>query len=371
MVDRGKISAMQLAFLMYPVIIATGDLTAPVLTVKFAGRDLWISPFIASFLGFIIVFIVNQLHKWYPGKTMIQYMEDILGTVFGKLLGALLVMYCLYSGTTVLRQYFELIAGGFLPETPVIVISASMVLVCSFAVRGGGEVLARLSQVIVPVIFLSWIIIFVLLLPDMKLIRMLPVMEKGIQPALMGAVPLLTWFDHFWLLSFFLPMLNERQKGLKWSLIAVVVVTLVLTAINLMVLLIFGSLTSSLTYPAFAAVRYISIASFLTRLESVVMALWVAGAFLKLSIFYYGLTMGAAQWLKLRDHHSLIFPMGILLALYSIWISPSLQEFAHFMSTSNIFFNYSIEMAIPMFVFAAAVIRRIAARDGQAALRRT
>ncbi|AFC32875.1 spore germination protein [Paenibacillus mucilaginosus 3016] len=358
MLEKGRISSIQLAFLIYPVIIATGDLTAPALTAKHAGRDLWISPFIASLVGVVMVLIVNRLSQWYPGKTIVEYSEDILGKAAGKLLSALLLLFYLYICANILRQYSELIVGNYFSLTPVVVISTSMLLVCSFAVRGGGEVLARASQIMVPVIFLSWVIIIALLLPDMKPERMLPIMEKGIQPAFMGAVPLFTWFHHFGILAFFFPILSDRHKGLKWSLIAILVVTLVLTAINTTVLMIFGNITTSLTYPTISAARYISIAEFLTRLESIVMALWVAGAFLKLSVFYYALALGSAQCLGLNDYRFLLFPFGILITVYSFWLSPSLQEFSDYMGTSNVFFNYSMELGIPLLLFLVALLRR-------------
>ncbi|TVY11394.1 GerAB/ArcD/ProY family transporter [Paenibacillus cremeus] len=99
--------------------------------------------------------------------------------------------------------------------------------------------------------------------------------------------------------------------------------------------LLFGNITSSLTYPAIGAASYISIGNFLTRLESVVMALWVAGAFLKLSVYYYALALGSAQWSRLNDYPLLLFP-------------------------SNVFFNYTIEFVLPLLLVITALIRKLA-----------
>ena len=45
--------------------------------------------------------------------------------------------------------------------------------------------------------------------------------------------------------------------------------------------------------------EYINIADFFEHVESVVMAIWVVGAFIKISAFYYAAALGTAQWLNL------------------------------------------------------------------------
>jgi spore germination protein KB len=84
MIEKGKISAFQLGILMYPVVVATGDLWAPATSAKYAGRDLWIVPLLSSLAGVLVIFIAYQLHKLYPNKSLIQYSEQILGKFMGK-----------------------------------------------------------------------------------------------------------------------------------------------------------------------------------------------------------------------------------------------------------------------------------------------
>ena len=70
--EKGKISSLQMAVMMYPTIVATAILTVPSITAKYAKNDLWLSPIWASFIGYITVYIVCQLHKLYPNQTIIQ-----------------------------------------------------------------------------------------------------------------------------------------------------------------------------------------------------------------------------------------------------------------------------------------------------------
>ncbi|MFC4769275.1 GerAB/ArcD/ProY family transporter [Effusibacillus consociatus] len=102
----------------------------------------------------------------------------------------------------------------------------------------------------------------------------------------------------------------------------------------------------------------ISIADFLEHLESIVMAVWVAGAFVKISVFYYLLSLGTAQWLGLSNYRPLVLPLGIYIIVYSILVAPNLQELSSFLRTTNIPFNITITFAIPLLLLIVALIRK-------------
>ncbi|MEW9673362.1 endospore germination permease [Ammoniphilus sp. 3BR4] len=358
MIEKGKISALQMAILMHPTIIATAILLLPAITTRHAERDMWISPIWASLTGFLTVFLAYQLNQFYPKETIIQYSRHIVGVIPGKIYGLVLLFFYLHINGIVIREYGEFIVGAFLLQTPINLVMGSMVLACAFAVRGGIEVLGRLGQMFVPIVVLLIFLIFFLLFPDMEPENMFPIMEKGIIPSMVGAMAPQSWFSEFLLISFLLPHLTDREKGLRWAMISVFLVLVVMLVTNLATLFIMGGITATLAYPVMSIVRYISIADFLEHLESLVMAMWVAGAFIKISVFYYALVLGTAQWLNLSDYRPLIFPLGLLLTLFAIWSAPNLAELAHFLGTASVFYLTSVQTAIPLLLWMIAQLRR-------------
>lgn len=357
MLEKGKISALQMGIIMYPVVVATADLLVPAITTKYAKQDMWISPILASVTGFLVVYTVYQLNKAYPKETIIQYSGRILGQIPGKVLGFLFLLFLLLTNGLIIRQYGEFIVGSFLTKTPLTLIMGSMVLTCALVVRGGLESLSRVAQMIVPVVVLLWALIFTLLIPDMEVKNMLPIMGKGMMPSLLGAITPMAWFTHFVLLSFFLPFLTDREKGMKLGMISVICVMMTLFIINIGTLFLFGGLTSMLAYPVMSAVRYVSIADFLEHLESLVMAIWVASAFLKISAYYYALVLGTSQWLDISDYRVIVFPLGLLLLVFSLWSLPNLQE-VNYLLTYVVFNNLAYEMIIPLLLLLIHTIRK-------------
>jgi spore germination protein KB len=358
MIEKGKISAIQMGIMMYPTIVATAILLVPAITTRHAKQDMWLSPLWASFIGFLTVYIAVQLHHLYPQKTLIEYSEEILGKFLGKAVGFIFLFFYLHVTGIIIREYGEFVVGNFLTYTPLAFVMGSMILVCSFAVRSGVEVIARLAEMIMPVVIILILTNIVLLIPDMEVENMFPIMEKGIMPSLKGAVIPQGWFSEFILIAFLLPYIADRNKGKKCGMISVTAVMLTLSFINIAVLFVLGGITSRFLYPAISAVRYISIADFLEHIEAVVMSLWVAAVFLKIAVFYYALVLGTAQWLNLSDYRPVVFPMGFLLLLFAVWSAPNLIELTHFLGTSSPFYRISIQTGIPLLLLFIAKWRK-------------
>ena len=87
MIEKGRISPLQLAIFMHPTVLATASLSVPAITMKTAGHDMWAAPIVSSLIGFLVVFVMFKLHERYPNETFIQYSESILGKYLGRVSG--------------------------------------------------------------------------------------------------------------------------------------------------------------------------------------------------------------------------------------------------------------------------------------------
>ncbi|OLO42916.1 spore gernimation protein [Alkalihalophilus pseudofirmus] len=356
--EKGKISSAQMAIMMHPTIVATGLLLVPSITALKAGRDMWISPIWGSLIGFLVVFIAYQLHKHFPKETIIEYSEHIVGRIPGKVIGFLYLFFYLHVNGIILREYAEFIMGIFLLKTPPLVIMGSMTIVCAFAVRGGLEVVARTAQLFLPVVILLWLLIIIFLTPDLDPTKMLPIFEKGIIPSILGAAAPTAWFSEYLLIAFMLPYVTDKEKGLLWGNLSVLSVVFILVLTNLSALFLFGEITSDLLYPVMNAGKYIKVAEFFTHLESIIMSIWILGTFIKISVFYYALALGTAQWLKLSEYKFVVLPLGFLLVTVAIWSAPNLIDLKSFLGTSSVFYLLSIQVVLPFFLLLTVFLRK-------------
>lgn len=360
MIEKGKISPVQLAILMHPTIVATGILFVPALVGKHAERDMWFAPFLAVPIGIYVLWVVYQIYKLYPTQTVIKYSESILGRWLGKAIGFLFIFYYAYETSTILREYGDFIIGGFFPSTPMAVIIGTMVLVSAFAVRGGLEVFVRVAQFLIPPISILIFVMFFLLLRELDPQNMFPIFENGLGPSFKGSVVLMGWFSQFFLCAFLFPFLNQKHQaqGVKWGLLSLLTVLMALTFTNLVTLFLFGDTTSKMQYPVFTASKYISVANFVEHLEALAATIWVSGVFIKVTVFYYVTVLGTAQWLNLQDYRPLVLPYGFLFTIVSLWVAPNVVELAQFLETVLPFHSLVVQLGIPTLLWGIALVRR-------------
>ena len=187
----------------------------------------------------------------------------------------------------IVREYGEFVVGALFSNTPLIVVSGSMVLVYAIAVRGGVEIVGRFADLFLPAFFILFLLIIVPIIPDLRVAHMLPVMGEGIMPSIAGSLVLQIWFSELLTASFLLPFVSDQKKAAKSISYTLLAVILTLVVSNLATLLLLGDLTGSYTYPFLILARYINLAEFFTHLEALFMAIWVLGAFVKICVFYY------------------------------------------------------------------------------------
>ncbi|WP_167577617.1 endospore germination permease [Ammoniphilus sp. YIM 78166] len=362
--EKGRITPIQMALLLYTNSIATAILSAPGIMYKFAERDLWLSVIWGSLAGFLTIYLAWKLHLIHPNKTLTQYMNLIVGKTLGKILGFVYSSYYLIITGIALRQYSEMVVGAFLNRTPIYILMGSIMLACSLAVRGGLEVIARLSDMLVPILILMWVIVVVLLIPEMNIQNILPVMENGIMPSLKGALIAQQFFALFFFLPFILPFLSDQKRSLQWGFYSVLAVMVTLTVTSLATLFLFGNITGSFLYPVMSAVRYIQYADFFENLESVVMAIWIGGSFIKLGLMLYVVAMSTAQWLDFPDYKTLSLPMAFLITMMAIWVFPNVSEMSQFL-TRTFFMMITFFILIPATLLLIAQLRQLVWDQGK------
>ncbi|CAH1209028.1 Spore germination protein YndE [Paenibacillus plantiphilus] len=358
MIEKGKVGAVQLCMIMYPTIIATAILSLPAMAAEKAGRDMWLTPVWAMLAGAAGLLIAIQLNKMYPKETIIEYCDRILGRVFGKLVGFLYLFFYIHISSIILKEYGNFIIGNFYFKTPMLVIVSSFALLCIFTARGGVEVVARTASLVTPIAFIVLVAVLVLIIPDLQPTNMLPIFEHGILPSMKGSFTVQAWYSEFFILSFLLPYMHKREEGMKAGAFTLVAVMLTLVFVNLVSLMLMGVDTKYYNYPLIGVARTISVAGFFQHLESLIMVLWVAGTFVKLSMFLYACTIGTSQWIGLSQYRIMALPVGFLVVLLSVWGQPRLQELDHLFETVIPYYLLMMQIAVPLLLLLIGLMRR-------------
>jgi spore germination protein KB len=357
MLEKGKISAFQMGLMMYPAVLASGFLVLPTITAQFAQNDLWLTGILAALTGWVTVYTVTRLHELYPGQTVVQYSEQILGKIPGKVIGLAYITLNLHATGGITRQYAEFVTGNFLFKTPLLIIMGSLLLLSAIAVRGGVETLGRSTVIFLPA-FIFPVFFLLLLLPDLDAKAIFPVLNHGVTPIIKGSFSMMGWMNELFLMTFLLPSVTDPEKGRKWGYISMISIVLFLTYSSLITLFLLGPNLGSRVYPILIAFRYVSVGSFLENLDSLLLAMWVVGNFLQGGIFLYASTLSFAQCFQLADYRPIVFPLALLSLIIGIWDLPNFPVFGFLVRSAIPFHILSTNLLIPLLLLAVASLRK-------------
>ncbi len=365
MLEGGRISYNQLVLLLILMVAATAVLFVPTITAREAGSDGWISLMIpATLFGVLVVLVVTALGGCFPRQTVFEYLPHLLGPA-GKVVGMAYVFFFLHITSIMVREFADFLVAAFLPETPIIVFSGALVLVCAYGVRLGLEVLGRSAEW-VGVLFLGSIgLILLLLLPEFRSKNLLPVMGEGVKPVLRGALAPSAWRGEVVVLLILMPYLNFPGEARKAGLVAVGALGMLLTLVTVMGVGVLGGMTAVESFPFFAMARYISVGQFLDRVEAMILVIWVAGGVVKVTAFYYLAVLGAAQTLNLNDYRPLVLPAGALMLAWSIGIHNSSPEMVEWLAKTWPPYAYTFELGIPALLLVLAAARGAGRKGGK------
>ncbi|MCL6610801.1 MAG: spore germination protein [Peptococcaceae bacterium] len=369
MLERGKISCAQTVYLLVVLVTATAVIFLPGVTAQAAGRDAWLAPLLATLPGIYLALVIAALGKRFPGQTLIQYLQAVLGTWPGRIAGFLYFFFFVHTNSVIVREFGELLVSVVMPRTPLVVVHLVMILICAWAVRGGLEVLARTMEITFPVIIFLFLAAVILTARDMQFENLLPVLENGLKPVIKASFPPIGWRGEIILLAMFLPYLAKPEAGGRCAVLAVVFIGLLLAADAAANTAVFGPAVARMTFPTFSLVRQVSIANFLERIDAVLVAIWVMGMFGKIALFYYGAVLGAAQLANLRDHRPLVLPAGVILAALSIQAGESSLEIVEYIVKGWPPFSFTMEYFFPTLLLVVAAVRGKGGkgRDGKSA----
>lgn len=360
MLDKGRISSVQLLFLLLIADLATSFLYVPAITTKGAGPDAWISLLVpATLYALMVALVCVLLARRFPNEVFTQYLPKIVGKIPGKILGFLYIGVFIHITSVMVIEGAQFINTNFLIQTPVLVLQLVLAGVAVYGVYLGIEVIARHNEIVFPIFVFSLAILIILVVKDINPSNFLPILENGWMPVLKGSMTPAAWRGEVFIVLMLFPYLNQKNEGVKAAVGMVLIAGVIATAVVATTIGVFGDLfTSRLTYSGNTLARYISVAGILERMELVIVIIWVAGVTVKLAIFYHVSSIAAATTLGIKEYKWAAIPVaGATILAGNIFYGTYIQV-VEFLSKVWPYYGYTVELIIPALVLLIAILRK-------------
>lgn len=356
MSSKTLISNWQAIVLILLTNIPNSVFFIPGTALSIVNQDAWIAVALAAFIaGLFLFYPLADMGMRYPGKTIIQYSENILGKFLSKIF-ALLFIYYLFQGHCWNLRIFSEVAIVFLPETPLIVFMIMISFLTVYAVNYGLEVIGRCAVLFFPIGIFSMIFIVLLNIGNMEFSNILPVMESGILPILRASLFPLDFMAMGFVFGVITSFVNNPTDLKKIGLTIIGIGGILLTIFSLVNIMAIGVPNLKATaFPLLTLARYATPPVF-ERIEILIIALWMTWIFVRAAIYSFAIVLSISQLLNLTDYRFLILTETVLAIAYSIYQYDSFNEMSNLFNI-GILFYHSFTIGLPFTLWIVSLVR--------------
>ncbi|MGO1370009.1 GerAB/ArcD/ProY family transporter [Senegalia sp. (in: firmicutes)] len=354
-----KITKGQSATLIIGSILGVGILTLPSELAKESGNSGMIMIIIGTILSIFIISIFTKLMLKFESKTVVEIMDELLPRPIAIIFESIFVLFYISSAAAVVRIFADIVKMFLLKETPLEVIIISMLLASVYIVRKGIEGIARLVQVILPIVIIPFALLLISLIPELDFQSVNNIMRFNTSDILKGLNVSLFSFIGMDIVLISMAYVEKPKKILKYNISVISFLGLIYLIIFIVVTCQFGiEQTRDLLWPTLFLMKTINIpGSFLENVEGVVIGLWTFIVIQSLCVILMQTNIILSKSFKLKEIDFLavaIIPILYLLAL----VPQNINEVYYYIGLFSNYLGTSVTIIIPFILFGLAIFKK-------------
>lgn len=303
--------------LCYGALLSPMIRLLPHTAIMLAGRAAWLAPAAAAIGGGVWLMFVKAFFKnRNDGEGFAEMCQRSIGRpLTSALTGAValwLIFYCGFLLRTFAERFLSTVYSH--GNTPIFV--AVTLLICMVAATGTVKSLARSAELFSLMINGIFAAVVIFSLVNVKGEHLLPVTAADAGNIALGALPITNIMGIYAYCTFLMRYVDKKpgegREAFRWMLR--------LTVFSFFLIFItVGSCSAELAVglqsPFFMMVRNVTILGFIDRIESVIIAIWVATDFLLLSFLYIIIGDIGRRLTGAKSRKTFVFPAGALSAV--------------------------------------------------------
>lgn len=240
----------------------------------------WMAPIFSGLFMLLFMLVLWSLIK--DNRNFYQHLEYSFGCKISKIIGATYIIWGILLTSVQMRYYSQRVASTIYTELGMDIFIIILVGICVYSLHKGISVLARMNELLLPVITVVAVIMLALLTPDIRIKVLVPVNDWT--SLVHVSVFNLASFGYLSFILFFVDEINDRETFKKHAIISTIAVTLFSVWLFITVIGTLGPhIIEKLPYPFFAVVKQISLGEFLQHIEAFVITLWILSDFVLIS----------------------------------------------------------------------------------------
>ncbi|MDR9787120.1 MAG: endospore germination permease [Peptococcaceae bacterium MAG4] len=319
MIREGSFGPAEAVILLAISNIARFFLPYPRSLAEIGGPAAWLTLPGGLLIVLAGVYVMSVILNKYPGKTIIEIIEEVFGPVLGTVFNLVIFAFFLSVGALFTREFAEAMIITALPETPISVITVAFLAMGLAGAYLGIEALARASRLSYLYVLGGIVLLLLAMIPQCNLDNLFPLLGRGPLQVLGNGSLSTAGVTEIILAGVLVQAMGGagnflsigfRAMLLAYGIALALMVTLVMT-------IHYQSLTE-FTLPFYQLAKLIYLGRFFQRVEAVFVIIWSVVGALKIALTLYGATVSLTRLLKLPDYRPLLWPLGLVMFIVSL-----------------------------------------------------
>ncbi|WP_078428028.1 GerAB/ArcD/ProY family transporter [Alkalihalobacterium alkalinitrilicum] len=306
-----KITVIQTAIITASTTIGVGILALPRITVEAVDTGAPLVTLLGSLIAFLGVYLITILAKRFPGKSIIQYSEEVIGKWLSRFFNIIIICFFATLSSLVAREFGEVIVTSVLRETPLEVTVIVMLLLASLSTRSNITTFAYIHHFYFPLILAPALVIVAFSLKNANLLYLQPIIGNYPNGLIKGMLTVAALFQGSFILTFIIPAMREIRKALKASIWGMLITGGLFFIIVIANVSVFGAQEiKNLIWPTLELAKMTSLpGQVLERLDAGFLAVWVTAVFTTLFSSYFLTIYALKELFHFWDHKLFSFIM--------------------------------------------------------------
>lgn len=316
---KDKIYAHQAIFLITIFRMMVPLTYAPLIKSEYANQDTWIIVLLT--IPYTIVFSLPLLYlsnKFY-GMNLLEFTE-IMGKFIGRILGLVYGIFFLFYLTFFASTFIEILQSTLYPNTPSWVNISILILTTICIVNKGSINIARLSEIVFPIILFIFVMLLLLGLENYDFDVLLPILKDSTFKQLnLGAI--FNSFVHMDILILTMMASNlEKKKDLNKIFMYSVLYSTIITLLSIIAIqaTLGIAYTKHVNFPFYTYARLIKISDTM-GFDLLYVISWIIGSILRISGYFYTCTIAFGKIFNIRNQRTYI-PIALIVTIIVLYI---------------------------------------------------
>ena len=275
MESNNKIGFMEALSVLLIVVFAHLILLLPKIIIEEQSTGSIINIIYVTLLALFAIYILNLLYKKFKGMDILDVSNFLFGNKFKFIIGLIYIAHAIFIASLLLRNTAENLKTTYFQNTPTPYIAFFMLVGVAYINRFNLKTIIKCNLILLPLIAVSFIVLFVLSSDNFVFERVFPIMGYGTKNIFLTGSANIFCFGNIFFLLFLMPYLKDYNQFKKLSYTSVILSSFFIFITILGILLVFPiNVASTSNIPLYMQTRTLTFGKLLQRLDALFILIW-------------------------------------------------------------------------------------------------